>query len=250
MNLIRLRRPHVYPILALFLSISSARASDDSLTWYEQLGKDLAAPVLSPGRNYALIGSGLTLATLPLKNTQFQANIAERKPLGSWSSAGYQLGFWKINAAYIVSFLGYGLISGDSAAVSKSLLMLRATAYTALLTTGIKELHLEERPRKNGDMHSFPSGHASNVFAFAGTIYRNHGWAGGIPAFAMAGFVGFSRMNDNGHYLHDVIFGGGIGLSYAMGLDTEWSAPDGSSSVAVVPLVRSDSLGVGTFIEF
>lgn len=240
-----------YPTLALLVfGLNTAQAAEEPLAWYEQLGKDLAAPVLSPGRTYGLIGSGLTLATLPLKNTHFQASIAERKPLGSWSCVGYELGFWKINAAYIVSFLGYGLISGEPAAVSKSLLMLRASVYTALLTTGIKELALEERPRNNGDMNSFPSGHASNVFAFAGTIYRNHGWAGGIPAFAMAGFVSFSRLNDNAHYLHDVIFGGTIGLSYAMGLDTEWSSDDGSRSVAVIPLVRSDSLGLGTFIEF
>ncbi len=219
-------------------------------TWYESIGYDLAAPVLSPGRNYALLGSALTLITLPLKNTDFQSSIAERKPLGSTSSLGYELGFWKINAAYILSFLGYGFAAGDSLAIKNAAFMLRATIYTGLLTTGIKALHLEERPRGGGDLNSFPSGHASNIFAFSGVIYRNHGWTFGAPAFAAAAFVGFSRMNDNAHYLHDVLFGAGIGLSYAMGLDTEWNSKDESKSLALVPIIQSDALGAGAILEF
>lgn len=237
-------------VLTGLCAAEANEATEAPLTWYEHIGRDLAAPVLSQGRTYAVIGSGLSLASLPLKNTGLQSSVAQHKPLGSWSSVGYELGFWKINAAYFAAFLGYGLIAGETAAVEKSLLMLRATLYTGLLTTGIKEMHLEERPRHDGDLNSFPSGHASNAFAFAGVAYRNHGWAGGIPAFAMAGFVSFSRMNDNAHYLHDVLFGGTIGLSYALGLDTTWSSPDHSESVALVPLIQSDAVGMGTIIEF
>ena len=125
--------------------------------------------------------------------------------------------------------------------------MTRASIYTSLLTQGFKALHLEERPRKNGDFGSFPSGHASNAFVIAGVVYRNHGKAWGIGAFSVASFVGFSRLNDNAHYLHDVLFGATIGLSYAFGLDTDWGKKDdqGSSQYSWFPILGADRTGLG-----
>jgi hypothetical protein len=212
------------------------------------IGHDLTAPLRGPGLEALLYGSGATALAYPFRNDGLA--VGRNQPLGSASKVGYQLGLWKINLAYVVGYLGYGWVAGDSEAIRKSTMMIRATAYTGLVTTGIKELHLEERPRKNGDLNSFPSGHASNAFAFAGTIFRNHGWVLGAPAFAMAAFVGFSRMNDNAHYLHDVVFGATIGLSYALGLDTEWSTKDHSKSVAFVPMVAGGAYGAGAILEF
>ena len=223
-------------------------AKPETRGWIAQICRDLTAPLRGPGLDALLYGSGATALAYPFRNDGLA--VGRNRPLGSASKVGYQLGLWKINLAYVVGFMGYGLIEGDSEAVRKSTLMIRATAYTGLITTGIKELHLEERPRKNGDMNSFPSGHASNAFAFAGTVYRNHGWILGGPAFAMAAFVGFSRMNDNAHYLHDVVFGATLGLSYALGLDSEWSSQDRSRSVAVVPLLGSGAYGAGAVIDF
>lgn len=34
----------------------------------------------------------------------------------------------------------------------------------------------------------------------------------------MAAFVGFSRINDNAHYLHDVLAGATIGATYGIGV--------------------------------
>ncbi len=243
------------PILASLFCFGSAGAADtppanEPLTWYEQIGRDFAAPIRQPGLPYTLIGTGLTLASLPVKNTDFESNIAQHKPLGTWASAGYQLGLWKINLAYFVGFMGYGLLANDTDAVKNSWRMFRATAYTGLVTTAIKEIGLEERPRKNGDLKSFPSGHASNAFAFAGTVYRNHGWIFGAPAFLMAGFVSYSRMNDNAHYLNDLIAGATIGLAYSMGLDSDWHSKDEAKTVAVIPIVQSTALGLGAVIDF
>jgi len=216
--------------------------------WLEQVGRDLSAPVRSAGLPYFLMGSALSAGAYPFRKTF--THIGEDKPLGSSSRIGYKLGLGTINAVYAGGFLLYGWVADDSEAVRKSVLMVRATLATALLTTGIKELKLEERPRHDGDMQSFPSGHASNAFAFAGVIYRNHGPILGIPAFAMASFVCFSRLNDNAHYLHDVLFGATLGLSYAMGLDTSWRSRDRSRTVAFVPLLSSGAYGAGAVIDF
>jgi membrane-associated phospholipid phosphatase len=45
-----------------------------------------------------------------------------------------------------------------------------------------------------------------------------HSLPWGIAANSMAAFVGFSRMNDNAHFLHDVVAGATIGTMYGMGL--------------------------------
>lgn len=240
----------------LFLSGSSfaddfspdSAESKERIGVAEQFGRDLTSPIRGDGRTALLVGSGLTLLAYPFRNDVLA--VGRNQPLGSASSTGYQLGLWKINLAYVVGSLGYGWIAANDEAIRKSVLMIRATAYTGILTTGIKELHFEERPRKNGDMNSFPSGHASNVFAFAGVISRNHGLLLGVPALALASFVSFSRLNDNAHYLHDVIFGGTLGLSYAFGLDSEWRSSDHSKSVALVPLISYEVYGVGAVVDF
>lgn len=52
------------------------------------------------------------------------------------------------------------------------------------------------KPRPEGrlDGHAFPSGHTSFVFQGASFLQRRYGWKYGIPAYAVAGFVAYSRM--------------------------------------------------------
>ncbi len=77
-----------------------------------------------------------------------------------------------------------------------------------------------DKPRPDGrtDGKAFPSGHTSVAFSGASFLQRRYGWGYGIPAYAVAGFVAYSRIegiNDR----HDGwdILGGivvGIGSTY------------------------------------
>jgi len=78
------------------------------------------------------------------------------------------------------------------------------------VTFALKTVVHEERP-DNSDNRSFPSGHATNAFASATTLYRRYGWQTGVPAYAMATFVGGTRIAADKHYLHDVLAGAIIG---------------------------------------
>jgi membrane-associated phospholipid phosphatase len=66
--------------------------------------------------------------------------------------------------------------------------------------------------RPNGDPYSFPSGHAAISFSSAEYIRKRYGWEYGVPAYALASFVGFSRVRAHEHYFKDVAAGAGIGI--------------------------------------
>jgi membrane-associated phospholipid phosphatase len=85
-----------------------------------------------------------------------------------------------------------------------------SAALTMGVTYGLKYTVDAERP--NGGRYSFPSGHTSISFASAEFIRKRYGWEFGIPAYAVASFVGYSRVEADQHYTRDVIAGAAIGI--------------------------------------
>ena len=91
-----------------------------------------------------------------------------------------------------------------------------AMAASTVITYGFKYGVGRERPN-GGNNRSFPSGHTSHSFTIAAVSQELLGYKVGILAYAMAAVVGFSRIQDNKHYLSDVIFGAGIGTVIGRG---------------------------------
>ncbi len=72
------------------------------------------------------------------------------------------------------------------------------------------------RERPNGENNqSFPSGHASNAFTLATVVERHYGWKLGVPAYVVAGVVGASRIQQDKHYVSDVVAGATLGYIVA-----------------------------------
>ena len=84
-------------------------------------------------------------------------------------------------------------------------------ALTLGVTYGLKYAVDERRP--NGGSHSFPSGHTSISFSSAEFMRERYGWQYGLPAYAVAAFVAFSRVQAKQHYVHDVLAGAVIGAA-------------------------------------
>src|SRR5258706_4404927 len=74
-------------------------------------------------------------------------------------------------------------------------------------TYALKYTVVESRP--NGGAHSFPSGHTSISFCSAEFMRKRYGWEYGVPAYAAASFVAYSRVESGEHHPGDVVAGGG-----------------------------------------
>ncbi len=79
------------------------------------------------------------------------------------------------------------------------------------VTYSLKAVIDKQRPDGSGD-GSFPSGHTSVSFHGASFIQTRYGWRYGIPAFAAAFYVAWSRVNADRHDGVDVLAGAAIGV--------------------------------------
>jgi hypothetical protein len=95
----------------------------------------------------------------------------------------------------------------------------------------------------NGHFESFPSGHATNAFAFATAVAGHYdGWLVPTIVYTIATGVAVSRVNDHVHFPSDVLAGALIGRGIAKGI----LARHVSSKLSwqAVPMIDRKSVGV------
>jgi membrane-associated phospholipid phosphatase len=88
-----------------------------------------------------------------------------------------------------------------------------AESYASAMAVVYVLKPLVDRTRPDGGAQSFPSGHATSAFAGAAFLQRRYGWALGVPAYAVASYVGYSRVEAKRHYTSDVVAGAAIGIA-------------------------------------
>ena len=113
----------------------------------------------------------------------------------------------------------FGLITVIAKNDKKGFWQLSKSMGTNLAATWILKYAINKpRPEGRMDGHAFPSGHTSFAFQGASFLQRRYGWTYGVPAYIVAGFVGYSRLegvNDR-HDGWDILGGAivGIGSTY------------------------------------
>jgi membrane-associated phospholipid phosphatase len=102
---------------------------------------------------------------------------------------------------------GISLLKGDRDGVLQLALSELASYGTSY---ALQSFVKEPRPDGSGD-RAFPSDSAAVAFSAAAYLERRYGWDWGLPAYALAGFVGYSRIEADKHDWKDVAVGALIG---------------------------------------
>ena len=117
------------------------------------------------------------------------------------------------------------------------------TGLTLGLVTGLK--FATDRRRPDGGARSFPSGHAAAAFAGASYLHYRYGWKWGVPAYAAAAVVGYSRVSADRHYWYDVVTSAAIAnlVAYVV-TDTI------DEKIVIIPIVNLTKKNFGLLAQF
>jgi membrane-associated phospholipid phosphatase len=83
---------------------------------------------------------------------------------------------------------------------------------TVVGTLALKETFDKKRPDGTGD-DAFPSGHAATAFQGAAFIHRRYGIRDAWPAYVLATFTAWTRVDADEHDNADVLAGAAIGIA-------------------------------------
>ena len=116
---------------------------------------------------------------------------------------------------------GISLYKNDRTGLAELTVDTLATVGTAY---ALKNIVREQRPDKS-DFQSFPSDTSALAFAPAQFLWDRYGWQYGLPAYAAASFVGYSRIDSKKHHWYDVAASAGFAFTFSKIFTTRYRAP-------------------------
>ena len=188
----------------------SASASEDDRP-FVRLVPNLARDVISiPSRQSLLLliagtASAAALSTRDASAQQWAVRVGRSQATDVGSAAGEG---WVQGTIALGTYVA-GAVSGHRAITHIGSDFVRAQVLNGLVTGGLKVS--VDRIRPNGGEFSFPSGHTSATFATAAVLHGHYGLKVGVPAYAFAAFVGWSRVREGKHWASDVAAGATLG---------------------------------------
>ena len=127
--------------------------------------------------------------------------------------------------------------------------MAQAAIVSGAYTTIFKETTQRTRPDGSNKL-SFPSGHTSNAFALATVADAHFGPKVGVPAYAAAAVIGWSRLGKNAHHLSDVLAGATLGYIVGRTVVKQDGGPvRDHKQWQIVPSAPASGVGVGAGVS-
>lgn len=207
--------------------------------WEQELKPTLVNSFDQGGRMVLLTGAAATVAAKQYDQTVFNHNEIESDRWLEHRTADF--GGWLGSGAPGIAIAVTQLFFDTSNGVRHG----KAIALTAASHITMATLVQRERPSKRNKL-SFPSGHASSAFATASSLAYAYGYKAGIPAYMAASFVALSRVNENIHWLSDVVAGAALGIYWGRA-SALYPAKD---SYTIMPMVSGDATLLTFNMEF
>lgn len=226
------------------------RAGDDLRAFGPMLWRD-AQGVAAP-QNLLLLGVSAAAAVGIRQDLDGQVRRATAEHPQRWGDASRFLGHLG-EAPYQVPVLGacWGVSLWTDEPELHGLMSTVVSAYTisGLATLAIKGATDTERPDPDwNDGHwGFPSYHAASTFTIAAVLDEYYGFDVGLPAYTLAGLIGWSRIDERDHDLSDVVFGAAMG--WVIGKSVAGTHLRGDGRVRIGPWVHPTDGAAGLLFD-
>jgi membrane-associated phospholipid phosphatase len=193
-----------------------------------------------------MVSGGVAASHISTMDLRIQKDYGGKRYLGKGSDFFSAAGTAFILDPLALGFWGLGkLIKNDSMARTGEALV-ESVLLTEVSVLIFKDAFHRERP--DGGQYSFPSGHTARAFTIASVMAVNHGPIAGIPAYAIASLIGFSRFDKDRHYMSDILFGAAIGTT--IGVGTSLAHNKVGQKLGFVPLVDRYNKGAMLVYRF
>jgi membrane-associated phospholipid phosphatase len=195
----------------------------------QNLGRDLRG--MASVETLIILSAGGAASLIAAESDDRAHEWSLDRPVPSWTKIGKVAGDGWTQGALAFGTWATGSLTEHKLVTHVGSDLVRAQVLN-MVTTRVVKIAVD-RTRPSGGGHSFPSGHSSATFTTAAVLHRHFGWKAGIPAYAVAGFVGLGRVADRSHWVSDTVFGA------AMGVAAAWTVTRGhdNSTWTVTPVV-------------
>jgi hypothetical protein len=222
------------------------RIEDDLAVLWPTLKDDVRGLATWQNAGFLAVGLGTALAFRPELDDRVRTEVARHPQrwgeatefLGNCGNVEYQI-------PVIFALYGLSLWHEDERLHSWSTSSMSALTVTGLTTLVVKAIADTDRPSAdwNDGRFGFPSYHTSSSFALAAVAEEHYGPWIGLPAYAAAGLIGWSRLDAQDHDLSDVVFGAALG--YTIGKTIAHRRLTGDSHWHLLPLSLSSGHTTG-----
>ncbi len=198
---------------------------------FHNLGRDLKDfPALETA---AIVGVGGLAAAIAHRSDSRVNRWTLDHPAPAIADVGDLVGDGFVQGGLAIGTWAVGALAQDRKVAHVGSDLIRAQMLN-MVTTWTLKLTVN-RTRPSGGSHAFPSGHSSASFTTAGVLARHFGWKAGVPAYAGAGFIAWSRVRQRNHWVSDTVFGAALGTAAA------WAITRGhnSASWSITPVVTA-----------
>lgn len=186
-----------------------------------------------------VLGVGGVLSAAVYKNDVHFTEQASAGGTDQIFAVGGSMGDGYMQAGIAVGVYAAGRLSKHATTAHIGADLIRAQLVTGVLVHSLKLATQRDRPNGTHDSatktYAFPSGHSAASWTTATVLWRHLGWRVGAPASLLAAYASASRLQQNQHYMSDVLFGAALGIASARTV----TIGHGQGRLAVTPVPMS-----------